>query len=154
MELFDDINDMWEYFYGIIQSCMNSYNIIPLKTVRHKYSKQPTPWLTSDILNVIQAKFKAKRHAERTRDPDYYKIIKNHFKSMIHSSKLNYLQSLLRQACHAPRFAATLWSQVNEVIGQTKHHQSPLHPDLSLDSVITSFEQLLCRMNIILLNLL
>ena len=41
MELFDDINDMWEYFYGIIQSCMDTY--IPLKTVRHKYSKRPTP---------------------------------------------------------------------------------------------------------------
>ena len=141
MELFDDINDMWEYFYGIIQSCMDSY--IPLKTVRHKYSKQPTPWLTSDILHVIQAKFKAKRRAERTRDSvdiDYYKTIKNYLKSMIRSSKLNYLQSLLRQACHAPRFAATLWSQVNEFIGRTKHHQSPLRPDLSLDSVNNFFQ--------------
>ena len=58
---------------------------------------------------------------------------------MIRSSKLNYLQSLLRQARHAPWFAATLWSQVNEVIGHTKHHQSPLHPDLSLDSVNNFF---------------
>ena len=58
---------------------------------------------------------------------------------MIRSSKLNYLQSLLRQARHAPRFAATLWSQVNEVIGRTNHHQSPLHLDLSLDSVNNFF---------------
>ena len=118
MELFDDINDMWEYFYGIIQSCMDTY--IPLKTVRHKYSKRPTPWLTLDILNVIQAKFKAKRCAERTHDPadiDHYKTIKSHLKSMIRSSKLSCLQSLLRQARHAPRFAATLWLQVNEAIG-------------------------------------
>ena len=82
---------------------MDSY--IPLKTVRHKYSKRPTPWLTSDILHVIQAKFKAKRRAERTRDSvdiDYYKTIKNNLKSMIRSSKLNYLQSLLCQARHAP----------------------------------------------------
>ena len=73
-------------------------------------------------------------------DIDYYKTIKNYLKSMIRSSKLNYLQSLLRQACHAPRFAATLWSQVNEVIGRTKHHQSPLRPDLSLDSVNNFFQ--------------
>ena len=32
MDLFDDIDDMWEYFYGIVQSCMNNY--IPLKSVR------------------------------------------------------------------------------------------------------------------------
>ena len=47
---------------------------------------QPTPWLTSDILEVIQAKFKAKHHAEHTRDPadiDHYKTVKNHLKSMI-----------------------------------------------------------------------
>ena len=40
MELFDDIDDMWEYFYGIVQSCMNNY--IPLKRMRLKYSKLET----------------------------------------------------------------------------------------------------------------
>ena len=91
---------------------------------------------------MIQAKFKAKHHAERTHNPadiDHYKTVKNHFKSMIRSSKLSYLQSSLLQARHAPWFDATLWSQVNEVIGQRKHLQSPLNSDLSLDSVNNFF---------------
>ena len=58
---------------------------------------------------------------------------------MIHSSKMSYLQSLLHQARYAPRFAATLCSQVNEVIGRRKYLQSPLNPDLSLDSVNNFF---------------
>ena len=100
MELFDDIDDMWEYFYGIVQSCMNNY--IPLKSVRLKYSKRSTLWLTSDILSTIQTKYKAKHVAERTCDPVdivRYKTIKNSLKMAVHSAKLEYLQSLLNHAC-------------------------------------------------------
>ena len=93
MELFYDIDVMWEYFYGIVQSCMNSY--IPLKKMRLKYSKRPTPWLTYDILSTIQTKYKAKRVAECTCDPiniTRYKTIKNSLKMAVCSAKLEYLQ--------------------------------------------------------------
>ena len=51
MEVYDDVNDMWEYFYSILCGCLDFY--IPLKAVRHKYSKRPTPWLNPTILHDI-----------------------------------------------------------------------------------------------------
>ena len=93
MEVFDDINDMWEYFYGILHQCLDSY--IPLKKVHCKYSKRHTPWLTDELLSSIKAKHKAKRLAEHTKDPSdisNYKCIKNKLKSEIRSAaaKLDY----------------------------------------------------------------
>ena len=55
MEVYDDVNDMWEYFYGILHGCLNSY--IPLKEVRYKYSKRPTPWLNPTFLHSIKEKY-------------------------------------------------------------------------------------------------
>ena len=140
MELFDDIDDMWEYFYGIIQSCMDGY--IPLKRVHLKYSKRPTPWLIPDILCAIQTKYKAKHLAECTCDPAdvaHYKSIKNSLKMAVRSAKLDYLQSLLSHARGAPQFVAILWSQVNDVIGRTKLCKSPLDPALSLEDINNFF---------------
>ena len=67
MVCIDDINDMWESFYSILQSCLDTH--VPLKKVHSKYFKRPTPWITPDILAVIKAKYKAKRAAERTHNP-------------------------------------------------------------------------------------
>ena len=97
MEVFDDINDMWEYFYAIVHGCLDSY--IPVKAVHCKYLKRPTPWLNSDLLKAIKVKYRAKRLADRTHDPmdiSWYKQIKNNLKCLICSAKLEYLCSLLR----------------------------------------------------------
>ena len=91
-----------------------------MKRVRCKNIKWPTPWLTQDILCAISAKHKAKSIAECTHDPgdvDHYKSIKNSLKTMIRAAKLEYVRSLLTRSRRSPKFAATLWSEVNEIIG-------------------------------------
>ena len=63
----------------------------------------------------------AKRMAEGTHDPanvDKYKSIKNSLKTMIRTAKLDYIKSLLSHSCHSPKFRATLWSEINKVIGR------------------------------------
>ena len=119
---------------------MNNY--IPLKRMRLKYSKRPTPWLTSDILFAIQTKYKAKRVAERTCDSvniARYKTIKNSLKMVVRSAKLEYLQSLLNHARGTPQFAAALWSQVNDIVGCRKQQKSSLDPALSMDGINNFF---------------
>ena len=66
MNIFDDVNDMWSFFYGIILSCLNA-NVL-MKRVYCKYSKCPTPWITFEILAAIHEKNKAKCMAERSGD--------------------------------------------------------------------------------------
>ena len=38
MDSSDNIDDMWDYFYGLLDYCLDSY--IPLKRVSCKYSKR------------------------------------------------------------------------------------------------------------------
>ena len=100
MEVYDDVNDMWEYFYGILHGCLNSY--IPLKEVRCKYSKRPTPWLNPTLLHSIKEKYRAKRLADCTQDSvdiSQYKMIKNRLKCQIHSAKLSYVSPFVIGAC-------------------------------------------------------
>ena len=64
MSIFDDVNDKWCFFYGILNECSDIF--IPLKTVKSKKSKRPTPWFTEKISKLIKLKDKAKRHFEKT----------------------------------------------------------------------------------------
>ena len=91
-----------------------------MKRVHYINFKWPTPWLTQDILSAISAKHKVKCNAEHTHDPgdvDHYKSIKNSLKAMIRAAKLEYVRSLLTHSHCSPKFAAALWSEVNEIIG-------------------------------------
>ena len=93
---------------------------IPLKKVHSKYFKRPTPWITPDILAVITAKYKAKCAADRNHNPvdlDNYRSIKNRLKMMVCTAKMDYIKSLLKRSRHAPKFAAVIWSEINEIIG-------------------------------------
>ena len=68
-------------------------------------------------------------------DISRYKQIKNNLKCLIRSAKLEYLGSLLRWARQTPQFAATLWSEVNNVIGH-KVCQTPWNDsNVSLEGV-------------------
>ena len=94
-------------------------------------------WL-KDILSAISAKHKVKCNAESTYDPGdvyHYKSIKNSLKTMIRAAKLECIRSLLTRSHHSPKFAATLWSEVKEIIGWCQSHKSSLCSDLSLESI-------------------
>jgi len=89
MKIYDDHNDMWDFFIKIIISCLDTY--APLKKVYSKYSQCHTPWLSPEILSTIREKQRAKRIAERSErgdNIDHYKHLKNNLKSTIHSAKL------------------------------------------------------------------
>ena len=92
---------------------------------------------TRMVQNTIKLKYKAKRLADRTQDPvdiSQYKMIKNNLKCQIRSAKLGYLHSLLVRARQVPQFAATLWSEVNNIIGRQVIRPSVIDPAVSLDS--------------------
>ena len=136
MEMFDDVNDMWEFFCSILYQCLDCY--VPLKKIHCKYSKRHTPWLTDELLSKIYAKNKAKRLAEHSKDPSdisQYKTVKNKLKSAIRSAKLDYLRSLLCRARHTPQFAADLWSEINDTVGHPKKQAPVLDSRLSLDDI-------------------
>ena len=79
--LYDDIDDMWDFFQATLQYCLDQY--VPFKKVYCKYSRRPTPWLTPELFATINDKQKAKVHAERTRDPsdfEQYRRLKNKLK--------------------------------------------------------------------------
>ena len=65
---FPCVNDNYVgVFYGILHQCLDSY--VSLKKIYCKYSKRHTPWLTDELLSEINAKNKAKRLAEHSKDP-------------------------------------------------------------------------------------
>ena len=63
-QVMDDVDDIWHYFKASLFSVPDEY--APLKSIKSKFSKRPTPWLTSELLMAIKEKNKAKRHAVRT----------------------------------------------------------------------------------------
>ena len=106
MDSFDNIGDMWDYFSGLLDYCLDSY-----VRVSCKYSRRHTPWMTPEILCSIKEKDKAKRRAEHTKDPDdlvRYKKLKNQLKSTICQSKLSCFASLLKQSHKSPQLTARL----------------------------------------------
>jgi len=64
MDVFDDIDDMYHFFKSCLFSVLDQY--APLKTVKSKFSKRPTPWMTPELLLSIKEKNKAKRRASKT----------------------------------------------------------------------------------------
>ena len=48
----DDPDGMWSFFSQIVTSCLDRY--VPFKKVKSKYSKRPTPWITSEIMSAIR----------------------------------------------------------------------------------------------------
>ena len=92
----------------------------------------------AEFHHAIKLKYKAKRLADRTQDPvniSQYKMIKNDLKCQIRSAKLGYLHSLLVRARQVPQFAATLWSEVNNIIGRQVIRLSVIDPAVSLDTI-------------------
>ena len=135
MSLFDDIDDQWNFFHCTLQQCLDEF--IPLKRVRSKKSRRPTPWFTDAIQKKIKDKNHAKRVFERTGSLDdrlVFRKLKNDLKHTIRQAKLNFLQSALSQSKSNPSKAAYMWSCVNSVIGRFKAHKL-ISEEISLDSV-------------------
>ena len=49
MEIYDDPDNICGA--QIVISCLERY--VPFKKVKSKYSKRPTPWITSEIMSAI-----------------------------------------------------------------------------------------------------
>ena len=92
MSTFDEIEDMWHFFKSSLFCVLNKHG--SLKSVVSKFSKQPTPWMTSELLQAIKEKDKAKRRAAKindTADIVLCRKLKNKLKTSIHDAKLHYL---------------------------------------------------------------
>ena len=68
MSTFDEIEDMWHFFKSSLFCVLDEH--APLRLVVSKFSKQPTPRMTSELLQAIKEKDKAKRRAAKT--PERY----------------------------------------------------------------------------------
>ena len=66
---FDNTDDMWDYFCGLLDYSVLLDSYVPLKRVSCKHSKCHTPWMTPEILCAIKAIDKTKCKAEHTKDP-------------------------------------------------------------------------------------
>ena len=77
MDIYDDVNEMWEFFSTILQCCLDQY--APCHTVVSKHSHHPTPWLTPALSSAIKLKQKkqAKRRADSTANDAGIALYKN-----------------------------------------------------------------------------
>ena len=64
-----------------------------------------------------------------------YKSIKYKSKFAIRSAKLDYLKSLLSCAHQTPQFAATLWSEINDIFGCLRKQKLGFDSHLSSDDI-------------------
>ena len=137
MDIYDDVNEMWEFFITILLHCLDQY--APRHTVVCKHSHRPTPWLTPALSSAIKQKKQAKRRADSTaNDADIalYKKLKNQLKCHVREAKLGYLKQLLLQTRNNPHSAADLWSGVNNIIGRYRARKNnTINTTLSLDSI-------------------
>ena len=58
---------------------------------------------------------------------------------MVCTAKIDYIKSFFVKI---PKFAAVLWSEINEIIGRIKPRESSLKSSLSLDGINKFFIQL------------
>jgi len=136
MDVFDDIDDTWYFFKSCLFSVLDQY--APLKTVKSKVSKRPTPWMTPELLLFIKEKNKAKRRASKTHSTDdiaAHKLLKNKLKTAIHEAKLHCFKMLVKQSKSDPHLSSQLWSSVNDIIGLRQTCDSGVSSIISPDSL-------------------
>ena len=136
IDVYDDVDDMWDFFVSILYQCLDTY--APSCTVPVKYSRRPTPWMTSDLLVIIKQKLKAKKRAESSGlDADflYYRQLKNRLKALGREAKISYLNQLLLKSKHNPHCSAELWSGINNILGHYRHRHNPINTTLCLDDI-------------------
>ena len=136
MSTFDDIEDMWHFFKSSLFCVLDEH--APLILVVSKFSKRPTPWMTSELLQAIKEKDKAMRRAAKTKDTAdivLYRKLKNKLKTSIHEAKLHYLTVLLKKSKSNPHLSSSLWNSVNNIIGRSKPYQNGIGSNVSLESV-------------------
>ena len=68
MEMFDDNDDKWSFFHTLIMQVFDDF--MPPHRVSYHHSKCPTPWFTEQISKLISIKNKAKRKADKSKDPE------------------------------------------------------------------------------------
>ena len=121
--------------YAILHECLDSH--IPLKSVSSKYSKRPPPWLSTDLLNAIKAKYSAKHLADRTQNPDdisHYKSVKNRLKCLICSAKLIFTAETCSQG------PSILCYFENGIIGRQITKPSTIDSNVSLENINNFFQ--------------
>ena len=136
MSTFDEIEDMWHFFKSSLFCVLDEH--APLRLVVSKFSKRPTPWMTSELLQAIKEKDKAKRRAAKTKDTAdivLYRKFKNKLKTSIHEAKLYYLTVLLKKSKSNPHLSSSLWNSMNNIIGWSKPYQNGIGSNVSLESV-------------------
>ena len=138
MDIYDDVNDMWHFFVTILHRCLDMYT--PSHTVPIKHSHRPTSWKSSDLLNAIKHKLKAKRRAESTQldaDASYYKQYK--LKVLVREAKISYLNQLLMKTKRDPRSSAELWLGINNILGHYNLRQNLVDTTLSSGDINSFF---------------
>ena len=133
---FDEIEDMWHFFKSSLFCVLDEH--APLILVVSKFSKRPTPWMISELLQAIKEKDKAMRRVAKTKDAAdivLYRKFKNKLKTSIHEAKLHYLTVLLKKSKSNPHLSSSLWNSVNNIIGRSKPYQNGIGSNVSLESV-------------------
>ena len=140
MDIYDDINDMWDFLISILFQCLDTY--APSHTVPIKSSRHATPWITPDLLRMVKQKSKAKHRAKCSgldTDISYYKQLKNTLKVLIREAKTSYLNQLLVNSKQDPHSSAELWLGINNIMGRFHVHNNPIDGKLSLDDINNFF---------------
>ena len=137
MDIYDNVDDMWSFFYGVLHDCLNTF--APAKSINCKTRFHcPTPWLSPSLLLDIKKKHQARRKAEKTGSDDdvlYYKKLKNRLKHLVREAKLSYVQKLIVEAKNDPRLSGGLWSGINNVMGHYRRKNSAMDVSLSSESL-------------------
>jgi hypothetical protein len=116
----NDVNHMLN-----ILNCYLNYlfeTFVPVK--RRRITKNPAPWISDDIRQLMRQRDKSNLKARRTKNPaDYqnYKQIRNRCKQVIRNAKSRYHRNLISST----RSSSTLWRKLKS-IGVGKEGDSPV----------------------------
>ena len=141
MDTFDSIDDKCDFFHTVLSEVLDLF--LPLHSVHSRRPKQPTPWFSDDIRQLITYKNKAKHQADRSGDPDdkcRFQRLKNELKTSVRQAKVDYLQMLMQRSRANPMHVAGVWSHVNTVFGRNIRNRTAPTDSLALNQINDHFQ--------------
>lgn len=115
MDIFDSIDDKWEYWKSIFWAVVNKH--APMRKVRVRECS--SPWITEEVLRIARARnyYRTKhRKTGSIDDWETFKRLRNASKSAIRKAKAEYFEGICHDVARNP---SRTWKQLNKVLGRS-----------------------------------
>ena len=133
LEIYGDVNSAYNEFTKTFTNMLNKFTPLKKKTTKAK-TKSYLPWLTRDLIKMINKKTRLYKQYTRKRttlNKTKYKTLNNKLNKLLRSAKRNYYSNELEKE---KKNIKNTWKILNNVLD--KDHKKPCNTEFNLNGQI------------------